>query len=145
MTDIAFHFGAPDKVAYACRLLRKAVRAGNRVLVIVDEAELNRLDADLWAVSPVDFVAHCVGNAEASIRKRSPVVLTSAVATVEEERQLMVNLSCSMPQKFEHYSKLVEVVSLAEEDRVLARQRWKKYTALGYTLMKHDLQLKGAH
>ena len=24
MTEIAFHFNAPDKLAYACRLLRKA-------------------------------------------------------------------------------------------------------------------------
>ena len=31
MTEIAFHFNAPDKLAYACRLLRKAVASGARV------------------------------------------------------------------------------------------------------------------
>ena len=32
MTDVAFHFNAPDKLAYACRLLRKAVGSGSRVV-----------------------------------------------------------------------------------------------------------------
>ena len=33
MTEISFHFNVPDKLAYACRLLRKAVNAGNKVVV----------------------------------------------------------------------------------------------------------------
>ena len=32
MTEVAFHFNAPDKLGYACRLLRKAVGTGARVL-----------------------------------------------------------------------------------------------------------------
>jgi hypothetical protein len=34
MTEIAFHFNAPDKLDYACRLLRKAV--GRRPVVVAD-------------------------------------------------------------------------------------------------------------
>ena len=30
MTEVAFHFNAPDKLGYACRLLRKAVATGAR-------------------------------------------------------------------------------------------------------------------
>jgi DNA polymerase-3 subunit chi len=36
VTAVAFHFGAPDKIAYAVRLLRKAVGTGVRVLVVAD-------------------------------------------------------------------------------------------------------------
>ena len=34
MTEVAFHFNAPDPVAYACRLLRKAVSNGARMVVL---------------------------------------------------------------------------------------------------------------
>ena len=34
MTEVAFHFNAPDKRSYACRLLRKAYLRGARVLVL---------------------------------------------------------------------------------------------------------------
>ena len=58
MTAVAFHFGAPDKLAYVCRLLRKAVGSGSKVLVVAESDMLQRIDADLWAVSPTDFVSH---------------------------------------------------------------------------------------
>ena len=63
MTDVAFHFGAPDKVAYAVRLLRKAVGTGARVVVVADLDTLERLDAALWASAPTDFLTHCWVNA----------------------------------------------------------------------------------
>jgi DNA polymerase-3 subunit chi len=50
-----------------------------------------------------------------------------------------------MPQVFEKFTRLIEVVSQDEADRSLARQRWKQYTERGYALIKHDLQLKGAN
>ena len=34
MTDVAFHFNVPDKLGYACRLLRKAHAAGGSVGVV---------------------------------------------------------------------------------------------------------------
>jgi hypothetical protein len=33
MTEIAFHFNAPDKLAYACRFARKALRSGARLVI----------------------------------------------------------------------------------------------------------------
>ena len=33
MTEVTFHFNAPDKLGYACRLLRKAVGKGANVIV----------------------------------------------------------------------------------------------------------------
>ena len=40
MTEIAFHFNAPDKVAYACRLLRKAVAVNAKVVVVVPQEKM---------------------------------------------------------------------------------------------------------
>ena len=41
MTEVTFHFNAPDKTGYACRLLRKAVGTGAKV-VVTGDSELLR-------------------------------------------------------------------------------------------------------
>ncbi len=58
MTEIAFHFNAPDKLAYACRLLRKAYRSQARVVVTGDAAQLARLDQLLWTFDVGEFIPH---------------------------------------------------------------------------------------
>ena len=59
MTEVAFHFNAPDKLGYACRLLRKAVGTGARVMVTGDSSTLRELDVALWTFAPLEFLAHC--------------------------------------------------------------------------------------
>ena len=34
MTEVAFHFNVPDRLAYTCRLVRKAYAAGGRTVVV---------------------------------------------------------------------------------------------------------------
>ena len=142
MTEIAFHFGAPDKLAYACRLLRKAAGSGARVQVVGDDATLAQLDSDLWALSPTDFVSHCYGAVDESVRKRSTIVLSSTGVNQATEREVLVNLGNAVPDGFDAFKRLIEVVSTDGADRDLARGRWKVYTELGFTITRHDLALK---
>lgn len=143
MTDVAFHFNAPDKQAYACRLLRKAVAAGSRVVVTGPGPDLARLDQLLWTFSQTDFIAHVRQPADAGQLAASPVVLTDAPAAPElPHRQVLLNLGDDLPAGFETYERVIEVVSLDEDDRQRARGRWKFYTERGYTIQRHDLNLK---
>lgn len=144
MTEIAFHFGAPDKLEYACRLLRKAVGSGAKVLVVADEIDLQQLDADLWGMSSTDFVPHCSNTADIFVQQKCPVVLTSQIDSVLVQKQVLVNLAQTVAEGFEKFMRVIEVVSTDERDRDLARLRWKRYTALGYTITRHDLALRGA-
>lgn len=145
MTEVAFHFNAPDKLAYACRLLRKAVAAGSRVVVTAPAEALARLDALLWTFSQTDFIAHVRQPAEAGLLAVTPVVLTdSPSAAALPHRQVLLNLGEDMPAGFEQYQRVIEVVSLDDADRQLARGRWKQYTERGYDIVRHDLNLKGA-
>ncbi len=143
MTEVAFHFNAPDKQAYACRLLRKALAAGSRVVVTAPDEALARLDTLLWTFSQTDFIAHVRLPADAALAGASPVVLTERPAQDVPHRQVLLNLGQAMPAGFEQYQRVIEVVSLDDEDRQLARGRWKQYTELGYTIVRHDLKLKG--
>ncbi len=145
MTEVAFHFGAPDKLGYACRLLRKAVGSGAKVLVVADEVDLQQLDADLWAMSSTDFVPHCSNTADIFVQQKCPVVLASQIDSVLDQKQVLVNLAQTVVEGFEKFMRVIEVVSTDDRDRDLARLRWKHYTALGYTITRHDLTLQGTN
>jgi DNA polymerase-3 subunit chi len=142
VTEVAFHFGAPDKVAYVCRLLRKAVGAGAKVVVVTNEVDLPRLDADLWAMSPTEFLPHAVATQTGAAPKHTPVILTSTNVQGESCRDVLVNLADTVPEGFAAFARLIEVVGTDDADRAIARQRWKHYTQLGYTLARHDLALR---
>ncbi|MDH4479402.1 MAG: DNA polymerase III subunit chi [Rhodoferax sp.] len=143
VTDVAFHFGAPDKVAYTVRLLRKAVGTGARVMVVAEIDTLERLDAALWTSVPSDFLTHCWVNATGPVAALSAVVLSNggpdeAAPLVD----VLVNLGDAMPTAFERFPRVIEVVSLDDGDRQQARQRWKTYATQGYAIDRRDLNLR---
>ncbi|APW42845.1 DNA polymerase III subunit chi [Rhodoferax saidenbachensis] len=145
MTEVAFHFGAPDKLAYTCRLLRKAAGSGARVVVLGDARSVQQLDTDLWALAPTDFLAHCAEGADDSLMQRSAVVLVQQLPADLPHRQVLVNLAEQVPQGFDTFERVIEVVSHDDADRAQARGRWKRYVELGYAITRHDLALKGAN
>lgn len=143
MTEVAFHFGAPDKVAYACRLLRKAVGSGAKVVVLAEAGMGARLDAALWGVSATDFVPHCADNAGDALLRHSPVVFTTHVPQhIDSIQPVLLQLCHPVPPGVQAYARVIELVSLDEDDRLEARQRWKTYAAWGMPIQKHDLALK---
>lgn len=141
MTEVAFHFNAPNKLAYACRLLRKAVGSGSRVVVTAEADDLKQLDTLLWTFSQLDFVPHALQSGDAGVVAASPVILSESVANAPHQ-QVLLNLGPQVPKGFERFERLIEVVSLDEGDRQLARGRWKHYADLGFTMTRHDLNLK---
>lgn len=141
MTEVAFHFNAPDKISYACRLLRKASRQGARVVVTGSADLLQQLDAALWSFSATDFVAHTLATADATVLAASPVVLLESVLEAPHQ-QVLLQLGDAVPAGFERFERLIEVVTLEEDDRALARQRWKHYASRGYAVERKDLELK---
>lgn len=143
-TDIAFHFNAPDKRAYACRLLRKAVAAGARVAVVGEDEDLRRLDSELWTFSALDFVPHASAyagqQANSDLWQASPIRLCGTVE-LALGCEVLVNLGADSPAGFERFARLIEIVTLDDADRRQARVRWKHYAERGHVLTRHDLKL----
>lgn len=139
MTEVTFHFNAPDKIGHACRLLRKAVASGARVAVTGEERLLRELDTALWTFSPLEFVAHCMEpGSTAPVLAASPVVLAQS-PRMSPHQQVLVNLGGNVPDGFERFERLIEVVTVDDEDRQQGRQRWKHYADRGYAITRHDL------
>lgn len=143
MTEVAFHFNAPDKLAYACRFARKVLRSEARLVITGPDAALDQLDRMLWALGPTDFVAHARMNGDEDQVSASPVLLAADPRT-SVHYEVLLNLGSSVPEGFAQFGKLIEVVSAQDEsDRNAARDRWRHYAGRGYDIVRHDLVLKG--
>jgi len=142
MTEVAFHFNVPDKLGYACRLLRKATGAGSRVVVTGDADLLRSLDQMLWTFSPLEFLPHChAASADARTLAASPVVLADSPRATPHH-QVLVSLGGDVPEGFERFERLIELVAREDGDRRQARARWKHYADRGYAIKTHDLGAK---
>ena len=141
MTEVEFHFNVGDKLAYSCRLLRKA-RAGGATLLVTGEPELlAQLDQLLWTFSGPEFLPHCQSDADPVTVAASPVMLASSPADPAFRAQdygVLVNLGYGVPENFERFERFIEVVSSTDDDRLAARARWKHYKDRGYALKQHD-------
>ena len=140
MTEIAFHFNVSDRLAYSCRLLRKAYCSGANVVVTAGPEVLAELDQLLWSFSPTEFVPHCLAGAAENSRGTTPVLLAESFTTCMQH-SVLVNLGQKVPVGFERFERLIDVVTQADDDRVSARSRWKHYADRGYTMKRHDLAI----
>lgn len=142
MPQVSFHFNAPDKLEYACRFIRKAMRHDARVTVVAPIERLRQLSARLWKFGGHEFLAHAVQGEDAEIFALAPVVLVES-ARDSAHHEVLLNLGSEMPQGFETFTKVVEVVSsFDEQDRALARVRWRSYQSAGHAIERFDLVLK---
>ncbi len=144
MTEIAFHFNTPDKLNYACRLLRKAFSTGAKVMVWAESEQLQALDKALWELGANDFVAHCMIDAPDYVLARSPIVLCGDVSVLNAlpHHDVLLSLGDTLANGFEKFERVIELVSLDEEDKARARKRWKTYQDRGYSMKRHDLSQK---
>lgn len=138
MTEIAFHFNVPDKLAYGCRLLRKAYLSGTRVVVTAEADVLAQLDQSLWSFSPTEFVPHCRCDAGEDNLAVTPVWLAESLQDCARH-EVLINLGQGIPAGFERFERFIEVVAQGDDERLAARSRWKHYIDRGYTMKRHDL------
>lgn len=141
MTRVDFHFNAPDKLQYGCRLVRKIYRARHKVLVWCDDAmRLSEFDRMLWTFSQHDFIPHVA--ASDPLAAETPVLLASEPAEVAFH-EVLVNLGSATPPMFSRFDRLIEVVANDDADRDAARERWRFYRDRGYPMDRHDLSNDG--
>ncbi|MEN9995446.1 MAG: polymerase subunit chi [Pseudomonadota bacterium] len=141
MTQVDFHFNAPDKWLYSSRLLRKANAQGKRVGVWCDADSGHRLNQSLWQLAATDFVSHCLISDSPERVSRSSIVMAEDWTALRQLPKLDVylNLNHSVPSDLNQLARLIEVVGPDEDDKGNARQRWKHYTQLGFVINRYDL------
>jgi DNA polymerase III subunit chi len=139
MPEVGFHSGVSDKLAYTCRLLRKAYRQRARVVVTGDAEQLTRLDQALWLFEPHEFVPHArLRRSEKAAPRlaRTPIWLIES-GTEPPHRDVLVNLGPELPDGLDAYRRVIEIVSLDEADRRAGKQRWRAYESRGIAITHH--------
>jgi DNA polymerase III subunit chi len=142
MTSIDFHFNTPDRLHYACRLVRKVINANQAnatqplAVFCSDEDRLNRFDQLLWGVSGADFLPHV--RADDPQAPHTPILLLTK-ETPLHSHHLLLNLDDAPPAFFPRFIRMLEVVSNDADDKEKARARFMFYRDRGYVLNKYDL------
>ena len=133
MEAIEFHTGIDDPVGFVVRLLRKAYRQGARVLVTAPAPMLDPISRQLWLSYEREFIAHVhVGRCQPGQAARTPLWLSTAVAAVEDEPVVVINVGAAAPADMARLQRLIEVVAADADSAAAGRQRWRQYKAAGY-------------
>ena len=90
----------------------------------------------LWTASALGFVPHCT--ADDKLAAVTPVIIDHEGTNLPHD-QILINLRADWPPFFSRFQRLIEIVTLAEGDRELARNRFKFYRDRGYDIRSHDM------
>jgi len=133
MTRIDFHTNIPDKLAYACRLARKAYGARAKIVVLADSPEqADALNAAMWTVSDTDFIPHVM--ASDGLAPQTPIVITDNEDSELPHHDMLVNLTRRRPRNFTQFARVFEIISIDEEDAAEGRKRYIAYKKESYPL-----------
>jgi len=142
VTNIRFFHGANDRITAAASWLhlvwsKRQDGSAQQVVVFVPAAELaDRLDKQLWLQPAGSFVPHCRGNSP--LAGETPIIISDSLASLDVHQQLL-NLSDDVPPEFSRFDEVVEIVSQAGPDKLLARDRFKFYRERGYQMHNQDI------
>jgi len=137
--QVDFYTGASNKLLVSCRLCEKATQQKLKTRVdVTNSVVASQFDKLLWTFSPTSFVPHClVGDKLAEV---TPVVLCVEYMQTDADRyDVLINLGTETPQGAEFVKRIIEVVDETDQDKQLARKRYRYYQAQGYEIHHHRL------
>jgi len=139
--EVHFYHNHPDPLAAACQLVGRAYQKDRKVLLIAaDPAQSRGLDQALWTYAQQSFIPH-VG-LDSPLAAETPVLI--AVAGRHQppwpHSDMLFNLGASIPDGFDGFRMVLEIVGPTESEKAAARQRWQNYRSLGLQPVPHDME-----
>ncbi len=133
MTRIDFHTNIPDKLAYVCRLARKASAARSQlVLLCADAQQAAALDEALWTFSDTDFLPHVLAND--ALAAHTPIIISADTNAALPHHDMLVNLSAATPTQLGSFQRVFEIISTDPADAAAGRLRYAAYKQQGHSL-----------
>jgi DNA polymerase III subunit chi len=137
-TQLDFHVGVDNKLVYAARVVRKARMAGHRVALRVSADERAGLEDALWALAPAEFLAH-LPSAHAAAAQCAILLCDEEPDEAARACSVLINLKPSVPEGTADFARVIEIVGTPEDEKQIARNRYKHYRDQGYALNMHSL------
>ena len=119
--------------ALACDLAANAWRAGKRVIITCEtEQQALTIDESLWARDPEQFVPH---NLSGEVTTYAPPIEISWQGKRNAQRRdVLISLQSQLPEFINSFTHIIDFVPVQENEKALARERYKQYRQLGWQL-----------
>ncbi len=115
----------------ACQLTTERFRQNQTVFILAQtQAQAEQLDEMLWQQDPHSFVPH--GLSEEATVTQAPVEIGTGMP--KRNRQILINLAETVPAFAHRFAQIIDFVPADEIQKQQARERYKQYRALGFTL-----------
>ena len=128
---------ANGRALLACRLVDKAYGLGHTVyLLAASEAQAAALDDLLWTFRQDSFIPH---ERYPLASEESSPVLVGMVSPADANAQILINFTDKLPEGFERYERVVELVDQNPEVLAKSRERFRQYRERGCAPETHKL------
>jgi len=120
----------PPMVWQACLLCADFYRNNQKVFVYcANQQDAELLDEVLWQFDTHSFVPHNLAGEGPA--RGAPIEISWLPP--KNSRQVLINLTSTVPVFANRFSQIIEFVPQAEADKEIARQKYKHYRQLGVT------------
>jgi DNA polymerase III subunit chi len=137
MTRIDFYSNAEPKLQVACQLVAKAAQQQLHVVVYAPDEDVARgFDKLLRTYQATGSIPYYT--AHDALSSEPPIAIAREGAEMAHY-QVILNLHDDSPPSFSRFERLVELVGTDDDDRRLARDRFRFYRDRGYEIKHHDL------
>jgi DNA polymerase-3 subunit chi len=126
---------SPDeRLQFAVRVVEKAWLQNCKVVIrAADAAMADDLDMLLWRIKPESFIPH----------SRDPVTADPVSIRLDihnpPHKELLINLAEGVPDGFEHFQRLAEIVVQVPAVLTATRLNFSHYRDRGYSVNTHKL------
>ncbi|ABR74424.1 DNA polymerase III subunit chi [Actinobacillus succinogenes] len=119
--------------AQACDLAAQAWRLGKRVLIACEtEEQAFRLDEALWQRDADEFVPHNLSGEITNFA--TPIEISWRGKRNAQRRDVLISLQYNVPDFAQSFNRVIDFVPAEEEQKAQARERYKIYRQLGFTM-----------
>jgi len=144
-----------QRALFACRLIEKIYKLGHRIYVHHQQREQAEiLDDMLWRLQPTSFLPHELG--ATNTRRAVQIGWHGAADTNHLAAELLcigqgaennaggnvlINLADAVPEFFNSFQRISEIVVQTPEVLAATRNAWRYYQQQGCALERHDLRV----
>ncbi|MDG4548915.1 MAG: DNA polymerase III subunit chi [Candidatus Contendobacter sp.] len=116
---------ANGRALLACRLVEKAYGLGHTVYLLAgSEAQAAALDDLLWTFRQDSFIPH---ERYPLVGEEGSPVLIGTVLPAEANAHVLINFTDRLPEGFERYERVVELVDQTPDVLAQSRERFRQY------------------
>lgn len=125
------------RLVYACRLAEKAFLLDQKVSLLTDSpADAQVIDDLLWTFRDRSFVPH---ERQADGQAPETAVVVACQGQIAVHRDLLINVSTTVPATLESYARVAEIVDAEPGRRQAGRERYRYYLDQGVKPETHNI------